>query len=89
MPIGSYPPGSRICTGRWCKTVIPPEGEYKWRMCKPCRQAQRQKDKYAAIFEVPALPRGKKRTRGDANTDFLELQVCTMLISDVMTVVTN
>ena len=57
-------------------------------MCKPCRQAQRQKDKYAAIFEVPALPRGKKRTRGDADTDSLELQVCTVMNSDVMIVVT-
>ncbi|KAI0732969.1 hypothetical protein C8Q72DRAFT_773651 [Fomitopsis betulina] len=49
------------------------EGEYKWKMCKPCRQTQ-QKDKYAAIFESPALPRGKKRTRGDVDLDSLELQ---------------
>lgn len=83
MPLGRYPPGSRICTGKWCKTVIPPEGEYKWKMCKPCRQTQ-QKDKYAAIFESPALPRGKKRTRGDVDLDSLELQVCEKAVINAM-----
>ncbi|KAK0466802.1 uncharacterized protein EV420DRAFT_1505440 [Desarmillaria tabescens] len=33
----SLPPGYRICTIRYCNTVIPPVEVYKWKMCKACR----------------------------------------------------
>ncbi|TFY58412.1 hypothetical protein EVJ58_g6430 [Rhodofomes roseus] len=73
VDLSGYPPGSRICVGKWCKTVVPPESEYKWKMCVACRQAYRKQDNYAAIFEHPALLNGKKQTREGDGLDF-ELQ---------------
>ncbi|KZT74330.1 hypothetical protein DAEQUDRAFT_188533 [Daedalea quercina L-15889] len=72
VDLSLYPPNSRICTGKGCRTVIPPEGEYKWRMCAVCRRELRQKDKYAAIFEE--LPNGRKRARESDGLDLLDLQ---------------
>jgi len=74
VDLSSYPPGSRVCIGKWCRTVLPPEDQYRWKMCAACRLAFRKQDNYAAIFEHPALLNGKKRAREGDDLDSLELQ---------------
>ncbi|KAG5653884.1 hypothetical protein H0H81_009706 [Sphagnurus paluster] len=35
-------PGARLCSIKNCTHVIPPRGEYRWKMCDPCRIRTRE-----------------------------------------------
>ena len=65
--------GHRKCTIRNCHTIIPPEHEYKWKMCVECRRRTRlgaRKRKYGTTGETSSeeedVPLALRKKQKDA-----------------------